>query len=140
MKKRLRRTMLRVASKDEEAFRETFGVFEAFYRIGLRPNDLSVTMVPRDNACSPAVVVKQGGHAVTYRIDNHIITGTQAQCERRWREWVITLVGDEPDLPQRVRDDLFQKSPFASPEAQAKLVDMLKANGIVPSRLQAGTK
>ena len=64
MKKKLQKSMLRVASKDEEAFRETLGAFETFYRIGLRPNDLSVAMVPRDRVCSPAIVVTQGSNAM----------------------------------------------------------------------------
>jgi hypothetical protein len=101
MKKKLRRSMLRVASKDEEAFRGTLGAFEAFYRLGLRTNYLSVAMVARPvvpgankesaavTVCSPAIVVKHGANATTYRLDNHTITGTAEQCEKRWREWIF---------------------------------------------------
>lgn len=133
MKNKIRRSVLRVASNDEKAFRDTLGAFEVFYRLGLRTNELSVGMLEKatKGACSPAVIIKQLDKAVTYRFDNLTLTGTTEQCDKRWREWVLTLVGSERDLPKKVRDSLYEGSHLSSEKAREALTEMLTKAGIV---------
>jgi len=107
---------------DEAAFRETLALFAALLRIGYDRSALAVGFLPQDaSSTSPMVVVTSNGRAATYRLNNHKLLGDQPACERRWRDWMVALLGDKDDIDAVVLESMRRTSRFGTLDGEQRL-------------------
>ena len=130
-KRKFKRTQLRVVTSDESAFREVIALVEAFLEMGFGYENISPGFVPNPHAAlraiSPIVILRQGQKALTYRLDNHVLAGTQENVEVRWREWVNAIRGGRSDISRLVTRPMYEESKFASKGGKNALRDAVLA-------------
>jgi hypothetical protein len=153
LKRKMRRTMLRVAGPDERSFRETIAFFEAFLRLGFSLEQVQVAflvMNPDDaiplRRCAPSLIIKGRRRApkegekseayLTYRLDNYSVLGEQPDCDARWRAWVIALVGDRGDLTRELTGAIWKQSVVSTRAVRARLRRAVEEAGLeIPSEM-----
>jgi hypothetical protein len=134
-KRRHRRTELRVVTDDERAFRDTLALITAYTKLGIQRNELQAGFLPSPrsakNAVAPFVIVSRGPMQFTHRLDQHELAGTAEQVDRRWREWIFALVGNERDISSEWLEDNYKESLFGKPDANEVLKRTLVGAGMI---------
>lgn len=145
-KRRIARSMMRAVGPDEIAFRQTLATVEFVRKLGF--GDVQVGFFKTDDEAkiSPAVVIRGTAHvagahpfdkpraesrAFTLRLNNHKLEGDQAACEARWRTWVIALVGNGVDVPQKTMTAFLENSPLRNQKNAERLIRAIMDAGLI---------
>jgi hypothetical protein len=135
--RRLNRRRLRLAGPDEQPFSSMAAVMEAIAELGVPRERTMAAFLDRNRArtpdgkevvtLTPAVVAfrEQGGGGMTYRFNDLEVVGTREEVERRWRTWMIALLGDSAESGAAALARLYRASKYSAPEVTARLKELL---------------
>jgi hypothetical protein len=139
-KRRIARSMLRAVGPDEAGFRAALATVEHCRRLGFLDIQVGFFKAEGEDELSPAVVLhgkKADGSpsGFTFRLNNHKLMGTQEACDRRWREWVIALVGERQDISRDTMGKILAES-FLGKERDAQMLTLAieRAGLVIPAR------
>ncbi len=138
-KRRIARTMLRAVGPDEAAFRAAVATVEHCRRLGFH-GQVGFFKGEGEAELSPAVVIRgfkldRTPEAFTFRLNNHKLAGTQEECEKRWRAWIVALIGDAKDLSIEAMGAILRASFLGVPKNARQLTLAIERAGLViPAR------
>ncbi len=120
---------------------ELMGLLGAFVARGVPPSSMSQGFVPvpgSDQLSIPVLSVRgflpgNEEQQLVYRLDDHTMTCTPADCEQRWLAWSIerlTRTGRSDKHQLAVLAETYQKSSFCKPKVLMQFMALLRHAGI----------